>query len=128
MSVIVYRVWLPIEFASLNEYISAERTSKFKAAAIKREETDAVTLIAKTSGVFLRFEEPPFLWRYRWLSKNRRKDPSNICAHAVKVIEDGLVKAGVVENDGWRQVAEIRHEFVVSGGDIGVVVTLETRP
>lgn len=36
--------------------------------------------------------------------KNRRKDPDNIIGGGNKFVLDGLVKAGVIENDGWRHV------------------------
>lgn len=36
--------------------------------------------------------------------KNRRKDPDNIIGGGNKFVLDGLVKAGVIPNDGWRHV------------------------
>ena len=38
---------------------------------------------------------------------SRRRDPSNIASSAIKFIEDGLQKAGIIPNDGWDQVLGI---------------------
>jgi Holliday junction resolvase RusA-like endonuclease len=35
--------------------------------------------------------------------ENRKKDPDNILS-SKKFILDGLVQAGVLENDGWKQI------------------------
>lgn len=47
---------------------------------------------------------------FRWYCKNQKKDPDNI-SFAKKFILDGMVKAGVLENDGWKQVAGFQDEF-----------------
>lgn len=36
--------------------------------------------------------------------KNRRKDPDNIIGGGNKFVLDGLVKAGIIKDDGWRHV------------------------
>lgn len=45
---------------------------------------------------------------YVIIESERRRDPSNICATAIKFIEDGIVEAGVMPNDGWGNVLGIR--------------------
>lgn len=47
-----------------------------------------------------------------WFRQDRRTDPDNI-AFGVKFILDGLVMAGVLKNDGWKQVKAIKHRFVI---------------
>ncbi len=44
-----------------------------------------------------------------------KRDPSNIAAAAAKFIEDGLIKAGVIENDGWKQVLRQREPGAWNG-------------
>lgn len=48
-----------------------------------------------------------------WYRKNRRSDPDNISAGGTKYCLDGLVNAGVLENDGWKQIGRISHSFEV---------------
>lgn len=47
-------------------------------------------------------------FHYLIIEKTKKRDPSNICAAGIKFIEDGLVKAGVIPNDGWENVLGIR--------------------
>lgn len=49
--------------------------------------------------------------KYTWYEPNRRRDKSNICAFGRKVIEDGLVKVGVLENDGWKHIEGFSDRF-----------------
>jgi hypothetical protein len=59
----------------------------------------------------------------------RRRDPSNICSAAIKFIEDGLVAAGVLPNDGWDNVLGIRvHWLHRPGRDPGVYVVMSDAP
>ena len=37
-----------------------------------------------------------------WFCRNRRKDPDNISSAGRKIILDGLVSAGILQNDGWK--------------------------
>lgn len=47
-----------------------------------------------------------------WHRKNRKSDPDNI-AGGIKFLLDGMVKAKLIENDGWKQINSIVHKFAV---------------
>lgn len=47
-----------------------------------------------------------------WTEKHRRRDPDNFTA-AIKFLCDGLIKAGVLENDGWGQIRSFTHYWEV---------------
>lgn len=47
-----------------------------------------------------------------WYCKNKRKDKDNIMG-GQKFIFDGLVTAGILENDGWKQIGNVSHFFEV---------------
>lgn len=49
---------------------------------------------------------------YLVVEETLRRDPSNICSSAIKFIEDGIVDAGVMSNDGWDNVLGIRVHWV----------------
>lgn len=64
-----------------------------------------------------------------WHEKNRRRDPDNFTAGGTKIILDALVERQVLKNDGWSEIAGIRHSWVVDAVRPGVFVTLEeVRP
>ena len=54
----------------------------------------------------------PVIIKYKWYSPNSRKDVDNI-AFAKKFINDGLVIAGILENDSRKFVAGFTDEFFI---------------
>jgi hypothetical protein len=63
---------------------------------------------------------------FSWIEKSRKRDPDNIAAGGRKFIFDSLVTAGVLENDGWKQIAGWNDTFMVKEGNQqpGVGVTI----
>lgn len=58
-----------------------------------------------------------------------KRDPSNICSAAIKFIEDGLVKAKAITNDGWKQVLGIRTQPIHRPGrEPGIFVVMSDGP
>jgi len=100
---------IPGELVDLNTYISAERRNRYAGAKIKQEMTDYITLLAKRLKTEIR---TPVWITYHWYCKDKRKDKSNI-AFAKKFIEDGLVNAGVLKNDGWNDIEKFADEFYI---------------
>lgn len=103
---------IPGPLPGLNEYIEAERTHRQKGAAMKRQAQRTVELCAKTQ---LRKFRPtgPVWMKYTWYERNKKRDKDNISSFGRKVIQDGLVKAGVLENDGWKQIEGFSDRFRV---------------
>lgn len=65
---------------------------------------------------------------YVVVEETTRRDPSNVCSAAIKFIEDGLVKAGVIPNDGWGNVLGIRPVCIHRPGrEPGVYVVMSDR-
>lgn len=103
------RLIIPGELTDLNTYIDAERGNRYAAAKIKREMTDYVTLFAKRFKTEIR---TPVRIRFNWITKDERKDPDNI-AFAKKFILDGIVSAGLLPNDGRKQIKGFTDDFDV---------------
>lgn len=105
MSLIIINGHLP----SLNDHIAAERSDKFVGAKLKKEATSICAWNAKTQCkekfdlVYLDFH---------WIEKDRRRDKDNIC-FAKKYILDGLVNAGIIPGDGWKNVETFADRFSV---------------
>ena len=111
------------ELTDLNTYINAERRNRFIAAKIKKEETYKVKSLSRT----LKQIFAPVEVEIHWYSKNIRKDPDNIC-YAKKYVMDGLVEAGVLANDGQKQIVGFRDKFFVDKLNPRVEVTLREKP
>ena len=108
------RLVIPGRFPSLNEYVSAERANRSYAASIKRRETKRVKVAARDGlrtegGELIRFVNPVVV-SFKWVEPNARRDVDNI-AFAHKFILDGLVDAGVLENDSRKCVIGLQDEF-----------------
>jgi Holliday junction resolvase RusA-like endonuclease len=114
------RLTIPGELVDLNTYINAERSNRYAGAKIKQEMTDYITLLAKRLKAEIRM---PVRITYRWYCKNKRKDKSNI-AFAKKFIEDGLVNAGVLKNDGWNDIEGFNDRFYIDKANPRVEVEI----
>jgi hypothetical protein len=60
---------------------------------------------------------------FHWVEQHKRRNPDNIAA-AKKYVLDGLVQAGILDNDGWSQIDCWADTFAV-GPRPGVHVTVE---
>lgn len=103
---------IPCSLPGLNKYISAERTHRQKAAAMKRKWENMIVLLIKSQ---LRGKQckRPVVMRYLWVEKDRRRDMDNISSMGRKLIQDALVKAGTLQNDGWAQINSFSDAFAV---------------
>ncbi len=95
----------------LNTYVNAERTNRFIGAKIKKEETERVYWSCKEQG--LKLHTKPVQVSISWHVPTKRKDPDNT-SFAIKFVLDGMVKAGVLENDGFKNITSISHAFLLS--------------
>ena len=50
---------------------------------------------------------------FTWYEKDRRRDPDNISGAGKKPILDGLVRAGVLPNDGWSVIEGLSDRFSI---------------
>lgn len=109
-------MFIPYKFTQLNDYIDAERANRYKAAEIKKRETEAARLYSRNWGKVKGLVKIRFIWSI----KNLKVDPDNI-AFAKKFVLDGMVKAGLIENDTHRYIKGFIDDFVVSDEE-GVMV------
>lgn len=105
MATIVINTPLP----SLNDYINAERSNKLYAAKIKQQTTNNVCYLAKQFKVKI---EKPCDIKFTWFKPDNKTDHDNI-AFTKKFILDGLVKAGVLQNDTPRFVRNFQDVFEI---------------
>ena len=63
--------------------------------------------------------------RYRWFEKNRRRDLDNVSSFGRKVIQDALVQAHTIQNDGWKEITGFSDEFFVDAHNQRIEVEIE---
>jgi len=102
------------ELPTLNEYINTERTSRYKAAKMKRVNTN---MCAVWAGILPRLEGL-FDVEISWETENNRHDSDNIF-FGVKFILDGLVISqqhkGSKLKDGRKNIRNISHKIETTG-------------
>lgn len=107
-----HKIVIPGELPDLNTIIAESKRGRGKWQPyneMKQEYTNIVAWIAKSE---IKKQLKKIDLTITWICKNRRKDKDNIMA-GTKFILDGLVAAGAIENDGWKQIGDIYHKFKV---------------
>lgn len=115
---------IPGVLPNLNDYITAERIHRQRGAALKRQTEQVVVLCAKRQLRGVKFSAPVVM-RYCWYEPNRRRDKDNISSFGRKCIQDALVRAGVLKNDGWGEIEAFSDQFFVDGKNPRVEVEME---
>jgi hypothetical protein len=109
------------ELPSLNEYIQAERSNRFKASSMKKKATELVFWECRRQKLDVLTK--PITITYTWYMKNKKKDLDNV-EFAKKFINDGLVLAGIIINDGQEWVRGFTDKFKIDRNSPRVEVVL----
>jgi hypothetical protein len=101
------RIVVPGALPTLNEIIDAAKTHWSDYRDMKENNTSVVAWIAKR---LPRQEKVNVV--ITWHCADKRFDKDNIMA-GQKFIFDGLKEAGVISNDGWKDIGDVAHRFEV---------------
>ena len=108
---------------SLNDYIRAERSTRYAAAEMKHSyENVIIGFIRKAK---IRRVDEPVILHYKHFVQNRRKDRDNIASIAHKFTQDALVHAGVLRDDGWGEVLNSFDEWGIDKDNPRIEVEIE---
>lgn len=88
-----YKFTIPGRLPGINEYTQACRPNPFVGSKMKK---DAEKAVMCATNIGLMIDRPVFIY-YRFYEKNKRRDLDNISGFAHKVIQDALVKNGILE-------------------------------
>lgn len=112
MEIMEYLLIIPGALPNLNDYIAAERTNRHKGAKMKADSENIVVVAIRRCMRGVRIEKLVFM-EYTWIEPSRRRDKDNISSFGRKVIQDALVSAGVLKDDGWNHVVGFSDKFEV---------------
>jgi hypothetical protein len=104
--------FIPGKFPTLNDVLAAKRQARGRSdgyALLKKSWEQRIILAARQARI-----KPMQSAHVKFVlhELNRRRDPDNVAAVAIKFALDSLVKGGVLPSDGW-------------GGVTGIAVTWE---
>lgn len=108
----------------LNEYTAANRTNPYKGGKMKKDGEQIVIWSIRQQMKGLHIDKPVWL-HYHFFEPNRRRDLDNISAFSHKVIQDALVKCGVLKNDGWKEIVGYTDQFYQDKENPRIEVVLE---
>ena len=120
-SFIRQRLFVPGPLPRLNELIGRER---WYYTSAKKKWGEAIGWEIKRQ--HLRPMGRVFI-RWTWQEKDQRQDPDNFSGIGKKFILDALVATGILDNDGWKQIAGWTDTWVVVPDSPGVTVILEEQ-
>ncbi len=108
-------IYIDYDFMGWNEYINAERRNKYLANKIKQEEKAVVAFKVKEryTGSY------PVTLTIRPHFKHKRRDLDN---YRLKGLIDGLVSAGVIENDNLTKIDKIILEPIFDGSGVEIEI------
>ena len=107
-----YRFVLPGVLPGMNEVTNANRTHWAAGAKQKRTLTEGIAWVLREQARHMTGQIGLADYTFTWYERNRKRDPDNI-ASATKYVMDALQAAGIIANDGWRNVRSILHRFAV---------------
>lgn len=106
----------------LNKVIDANRRNKYAGSELKKDTEQFIMWQIKSQ---CKTKYKRIKLSIDWYEPNRRRDFDNISS-ATKFILDSLVKCGVLDNDGWKQLApELHHKFYLDKTDPRVEIFIE---
>lgn len=118
------KIIIPLPLATLNEYTNDQRTNIYRGAKTKKKATNKCAKhVQYAMGEGIQFLFPCRL-KFTWFDKDRKKDPDNI-AFQKKFVLDGMVAAGFMENDGWKQIKGFSDYFFVDKENPRVEIEME---
>ena len=115
---------IPGILPGLNDLIDAERKHRQQGAKLKRQ-AEMVVIAAAAHSLGRWKAKGPVYMVYRWYEPNRRRDKDNISGFGRKVIQDALVKAGRLANDGWKDIEGFEDHFAVDAEQPRIEVEIQ---
>ena len=117
--------FLDFPLPTLNEMIRTARGNKYAAAAQKKKYTDLVAM-----EIMVQTERPHFeaiSLDITWIETKKKRDPDGVFGGGLKYLMDGIVAAGIIDDDDRDHVASITNRIAVSDSR-GVAVMVSSVP
>lgn len=124
---------IPGRFSSLNQFIEANKRrgrrknrGKYEVwnAGNAMKQKDQKKIMQYLPNV--RINKPVYL-KYEYYEPNARRDKDNISGYFHKIFQDALVQAGILKNDGWKQIIGFSDSFFVDQKNPRIEIIVEIK-
>jgi len=120
-----YKITVPGSFASLNEFIGANRVRKGNwSKANDMKQKDQASIIPYIKKAIKKPLNAPLHLSYTFVEKSTRRDLDNVASYFIKVFQDSLVKSGLLADDGWKYIQGFDVHFEVDKGNPRVEIEI----
>lgn len=109
---------------SLNDYTKACRSNRYAGAEMKHKNENTVLCAIYEQLGRTRIKKK-IKMQYKWYEPNSRRDLDNISSFGRKVIQDALVNAKIITDDGWKNIIGFSDEFYVDKENTRIEVVIE---
>ena len=125
-----YKLIIPGTLPNLNDYLKAERQTyraggKFSTRGndLKHDTQDLIIyqIRKQLKGVHI---EKPVRLQYKFFEPNQKRDLDNVSAMVHKCLQDSLVLAGILDNDGWKNIRGFTDDFDVDKSKPRIEITI----
>lgn len=122
----IYKIVIPGKFATLNEFIDANRRGKGswnKGNEMKQKDQTALSYQIRKQMKKAKVVPPVYI-KYHFHEENKRRDMDNVSGYFHKIFQDALVQSGVIANDNWKYICGFSDTFSVDTKDKRIEVEI----
>lgn len=110
---------------SLNDYVTECRGNKYSANTFKEQVENGIIFVIRKAELKPPTKYPITL-KITWYEENMKRDVDNV-VFATKFIQDALVKARIIPNDGQKQINALEHQVIIDRNNPRIEVELVER-
>lgn len=115
----LYRLEIPGELPTLNEWINAERIHRMRAAKLKANTQKYIRSFIQHAPEF----KGHVFVSFNWIRSNMRFDKDNV-SFAKKFILDALQESSVIERDSWKLCTPFTKGYAINKSDPRTIVRI----
>lgn len=119
-----YKLIIKGKLPGLNEYIAANRKNPYIGNKMKQDNEKIIIWEVRQQLKKIKINKPVKI-QYSWYEENKKRDHDNVSSYGRKVIQDALVKAGILKNDGWNEVVGFTDNFFIDKKNPRIEIILE---
>lgn len=119
----IYTLIIEGRLKGLNDYQYACRSHYSKGNNLKLSQEEYISYFILSQLKDVKITKKVHM-KYKWYEPSEKRDLDNISSFGRKCIQDALVKAGVLLNDGWKNISGFSDEFYIDKDNPRIIVEI----